>query len=113
MGETRKPLSFGPSERYLPGKKLEVGDVLTMNILDFERNQIDTEYGSKFQFLINVLSSSTPVATPGKQIWRTVCNAAELLNNYLVKDEVAAEDYSTWVFRLTVVENGFRLDEIA
>ena len=51
MGET-PDLSFGPSERYLPGKKLEVGDVLTLNILDMETEEVDTEYGSKLQFLI-------------------------------------------------------------
>jgi len=113
MGETRKPLSFGPSERYLPSKKLNVGDVLTFNILEFDREQVDTEYGSKYQFRILIITSSTPVVEPGHGTWRTVCNAAKLLHAYLIEDDVPMADYSTWVFRLTVVENGFRLDEVA
>ena len=113
MGETRKPLSFGPSERYLPGKKLEVGDVLTMNIVDYEPEQVDTEWGSKWELHINLLSSSTDVATPGKQIWRTVARAPESLIKYLVANDVPGEDYEKWIFRLTIEETGSRLEEIA
>ena len=114
MGETPE-LSFGPSERYLPGKKLVEGDVLTLNILDVEKDQVDTDYGSKFQFHIRVLSSSTDVVKPGDYTWRTVAKAARRVHEYwsnrnISQDQVKLmQDFSHWVWRLTVMENGVKL----
>ncbi len=121
MGETRPKFSFGPSERYLPGKKLEVGDVLTMNILDCptewdlapEEAQIDTEYGSKWEFSIIVLSSSTSAIGVGPYTWRTVCRQAKALIQSVYKYEVDTKAMATWIFRLTVKDNGYDLEEIA
>lgn len=113
MGETRKPLSFGPSERYLPAKKLQVGDVLTLNIVDYVPDQVDTEWGSKWQLHINILSSSTDVVEPGKMIWRTVANAPVRVIQYLKENKVPGEDYEKWVFRIIVQEHGIQMDEVA
>ena len=114
MGETPE-LSFGPSERYLPGKKLVEGDVLTLNILDVEAEEVDTEFGSKLQFHIRVLSSSTDVVKPGKYTWRTVAKAARKVHEYwLNRDEsqlrvTLLEEFSHWVWKMTVKENGVEL----
>ncbi len=102
-------LNFGPSERYLPGKKLLEGDVLKINILDFESEEVDTDYGSKLEFHLNVLSSSTDVVSPGKYTWRTVAKAARLAHQYFILDKTPAENYSQWLWELTVVENGVSL----
>ena len=106
MGET-PDLSFGPSERYLPGKKLVEGDVLTLNILDMEVEEVDTEYGSKLQFYIHILSSSNAVVQPGKYTWRTVASAARKVHEYFISKGVA--DYQHWVWQMKVVENGVQL----
>jgi len=100
-------LNFGPSERYLPGKKLLEGDVLKINILDFESEEVDTDYGSKLEFHINVLSSSTDVVKPGKYTWRTVAAAARKVHAYLSGE--VSEHAASWVWQLTVVENGVSL----
>ena len=106
-------LNFGPSERYLPGKKLSEGDVLTMNILDVEKDEVDTDYGSKLQFHLNVLSSSTDVVSPGKYTWRTVAKAARDVHAYYYPDKKGESawpvEFSHWVWKLTVVENGVSL----
>jgi len=104
-------LNFGPSERYLPGKKLTEGDVLTINILDFESEEVDTDFGSKLQFHINVLSSSTDVVSPGVYTWRTVAAAARKVHAYLTGegDVVGAP---SWVWKLTVMENGVRMETL-
>jgi len=101
-------LNFGPSERYLPGKKLLEGDVLTFNILEVEENEVDTDYGSKLQFHLNVLSSSTDVVSPGKYTWRTVAKAARDVHAYFAdgKDDAGSIH---WVWELTVMENGVSL----
>ncbi|GAG68596.1 unnamed protein product, partial [marine sediment metagenome] len=83
MPSNAPDLNFGPSERYLPGKKLLEGDVLKINILDFESEEVDTDFGSKLEFHINVLSSSTDVVSPGKYTWRTVARAARKVHAYL------------------------------
>ena len=117
MGETRKPLSFGPSERYLPGKKLQVGDVLTFNITDIETEEVDTEYGSKLEFHINILSSSTEIVKLGDYTWRTVAAAPRAIHKYYLENISATNDFResfmSWVWKLTVVEHGFQLDEVA
>ena len=118
MESKPKELTFGPSERYLPGKKLVEGDVLTLNILDVEAEEVDTEFGSKLEFHILVLSSSTEAVKPGKYTWRTVAQAARKVHEYWsnrnivakTKDQVKLmEDFSHWVWKLTVVENGIQL----
>jgi len=100
-------LNFGPSERYLPGKKLLEGDVLTLNILDMDKDEVDTEYGSKLQFHLNVLSSSTDAVRPGKYIWRTVTAAARKVHEFLPAHHM--KEYSHWVWQLEVMENGVSL----
>ena len=107
MPSNAPDLNFGPSERYLPGKKLLEGDVLKINILDFESEEVDTDYGSKLEFHINVLSSSTDVVSPGKYTWRTVAAAARKVHAYLSGE--VSEHAATWVWQLTVVENGVSL----
>ena len=113
MESEPKELTFGPSERYLPGKKLVEGDVLTFNILDMETEEVDTEYGSKLQFYINVLSSSTEAVKPGKYTWRTVAQAARKAHEYYIENigpgNGVREDFMHWVWKLTVVENGIQL----
>ena len=101
-------LNFGPSERYLPGKKLSEGDVLKINILDFETEEVDTDFGSKLEFHINVISSSTEVVSPGKYTWRTVARAARSVHAYL-REEHAGTDAANWVWEFTVMENGVSL----
>jgi len=111
MSSETPKLNFGPSERYLPGKKLVEGDVLTINILDFEIEEVDTDFGSKLQFHINVLSSSTDVVSPGVYTWRTVAAAARKVHAYLTGegDVVGAP---SWVWKLTVMENGVRMETL-
>jgi len=112
MPSSPPDLNFGPSERYLPGKKLLEGDVLKINILEAEKEEVDTDYGSKLQFHLNVLSSSTDVVSPGKYIWRTVAKAARDVHAYYNSGEPDDELINfrrTWVWQLTVVENGVRL----
>jgi len=109
MPSSQPDLNFGPSERYLPGKKLLEGDVLTINIVDFEQKEVDTDFGSKLEFHINVLSSSTDVVTPGKYTWRTVARAARLVHAYYCKSTLGKAVWSEWVWQLTVVENGVSL----
>jgi len=108
-------LNFGPSERYLPGKKLVEGDVLTINILSIEKDEVDTDFGSKLEFHINVLSSSTEAVSPGKYTWRTVAAAPRKVHEYWLgyyNSQDAGQllkDFSHWVWKLTVVENGVSL----
>jgi len=107
MPSNAPDLNFGPSERYLPGKKLLEGDVLTINILDFESEEVDTDYGSKLEFHINVLSSSTDVVSPGRYTWRTVARAARKAHAYLSGE--VSEHAASWVWKFTVMENGVSL----
>jgi len=107
MPSNAPDLNFGPSQRYLPGKKLLEGDVLTMNILEVEKDEVDTDFGSKLQFHLNVLSSSTDVVSPGKYTWRTVAKAARDVHAYLSGE--VSEHAATWVWQLTVMENGVSL----
>jgi len=108
-------LNFGPSQRYLPGKKLLEGDVLTINILSIEKDEVDTDFGSKLEFNINVLSSSTDAVSPGKYTWRTIAAAPRKVHEYWLgfyNSQDAGQllkDFSHWVWKLTVVENGVSL----
>jgi hypothetical protein len=113
MPSNAPDLNFGPSERYLPGKKLVEGDVLTINILEIEKDEVDTDYGSKLQFHINVLSSSSDAVSPGKYTWRTIAAAPRKIHAYYYTDaEGSGEhftDFAHWVWKLTVMENGVSL----
>ena len=108
-------LDFGPSDRYLPGKKLVEGDVLTINILSIEKDEVDTDFGSKLEFHINVLSSSTDAVKPGKYTWRTIAAAPRKVHEYWMNRYNSTDapgmlqDFSHWVWKLTVVENGVSL----
>jgi len=107
MPSNAPDLNFGPSERFLPGNKLVEGDVIKMNIIDYEEEEVDTDYGSKFQFYINVLSSSTDVVSLGKYTWRTRARAPRKVHAYLKAG--VSEHAATWVWRLKVVEYGYSL----
>jgi hypothetical protein len=115
MPSNAPDLNFGPSQRYLPGKKLLEGDVLTINILSIEKDEVDTDFGSKLEFNINVLSSSTDVVSPGKYTWRTIAAAPRKVHEYWLgyyNSQDAGQllkDFSHWVWKLTVVENGVSL----
>ena len=109
MPSNAPDLNFGPSQRYLPGKKLLEGDVLTYRVIDFSQNEVDTDFGSKLEFHLHVLSSSTDAVKPGHYTWRTICKAAQDLHRYFTSERISSEVYSTWVFELTVVENGVSL----
>jgi len=115
MSSETPKLNFGPSERYLPGKKLLEGDVLTINILSIEKDEVDTDFGSKLEFNINVLSSSTEAVSPGKYTWRTVAAAPRKVHEYWLSyynSQDAGQllkDFSHWVWKLTVMENGVSL----
>ena len=118
MPSNAPDLNFGPSERYLPGKKLVEGDVLTINILSIEKDEVDTDFGSKLEFHINVLSSSTDVVSPGKYTWRTIAAAPRKVHEYWLgyyNSQDAGQllkDFSHWVWELTVVENGVRMETL-
>jgi len=112
MPSNAPDLNFGPSERYLPGKKLLEGDVLKINILDFEIEEVDTDFGSKLQFHINVLSSSTDVVSPGKYTWRTVAAAARKAHAWLKDTDAEKIGWPHWVWKFTVVENGVNLQTL-
>ena len=115
MPSNAPDLNFGPSQRYLPGKKLLEGDVLTINILSIEKDEVDTDFGSKLEFNINVLSSSTEAVSPGKYTWRTIAAAPRKVHEYWLgyyNSQDAGQllkDFSHWVWKLTVVENGVSL----
>ena len=116
MPSNAPDLNFGPSQRYLPGKKLLEGDVLTINILSIEKDEVDTDFGSKLEFNINVLSSSTDVVSPGKYTWRTIAAAPRKVHEYWCRYGASGEDtgqlmkdFSHWVWELTVMENGVSL----
>ena len=81
MVEERKPLTFGPSERYLPA--LQEGDTLTFE-LNNSGKDVDTEWGSKIQFSITVLTVKSSLdIKPGKYLWNTSCSAAKELFSYM------------------------------
>jgi len=115
MPSNAPDLNFGPSQRYLPGKKLLEGDVLTMNILSIEKDEVDTDFGSKLEFNINVLSSSSDAVSPGKYTWRTVAAAPRRVHEYWLgyynsqDSGPLLQDFSHWVWKLTVMENGVSL----
>ena len=111
MGEAnRQPLSFGPSERYLPA--LKEGEALTFKLLDIGVD-VDTEFGQKLQFsldVLNVLTTPTSSLKAGKYVWNTTCRAAKDLHEYFVDNEMETCD---WTFTLKAEEYGYRINEVA
>jgi len=97
--ESRPQFRFGPSKRYLPGKKLVAGDVLTMNILNVPVNWEEEPEES--------------VVGVGMVTWRTVCNQAKELVLAVRKWDIDLVKHATWVYKLTVTETGYDLEEIA
>ena len=90
MVEERKPLTFGPSERYLPA--LQEGDTLTFE-LNNSGKDVDTEWGSKIQFSITVLTVKSSLdIKPGKYLWNTSCSAAKELFAYMAGNLVVVPD---------------------
>jgi hypothetical protein len=117
MGESiRQPLNFGPSERYLPG--LKEGEALTFKLLDIGVD-VDTEFGQKLQFsldVINVLTTSSSSLKAGKYVWNTTCRAAKDLHEYFVDNETKLDagplNLDEWTFTLTAEEYGYRITEV-
>ena len=110
MGDKRQPLSFGPSERYLPG--LKEGEALTFKLLDIGVD-VDTEFGQKLQFSLEVLNFVAPPSSSlkeGKYIWNTTCRAAKDLHEYFVDQGMETCD---WEFVLKAEEYGYRIKEVA
>ena len=116
MGDTKEPLSFGPSERYLPA--LQEGDALTFE-LNSSGKDVDTEWGSKIQFSITVLTVKSSLdIKPGKYIWNTSCSAAKELYKYLNDSrrglspaEHSDEALLSWRLDLIRNEHGYTIKE--
>jgi len=110
MVEEREPLNFGPSERYLPA--LKEGEALTFKLLDIGVD-VDTEFGQKLQFsleVLNVLTTPTSSLKAGKYIWNTTCRAAKDLHEYFIDNNM---EECNWTFTLKAEEYGYRINEIA
>ena len=114
MVNERKPLSFGPSERYLPA--LKEGETLTFKLLDIGVD-VDTEFGQKLQFSLEALNHTTPSSSPvtnyvkpGKYVWNTTCRAAKDLHEYFIDNGMESCD---WTFVLKSEEYGYRIKEVA
>ena len=116
MGDTKEPLSFGPSERYLP--TLQEGDELTFE-LNSSGKDVDTEWGSKIQFSITVLTVKSSLdIKPGKYLWNTSCGAARELYKYLndSRRALSPEQHSdeallSWRLDLIRNEHGYTIKE--
>jgi len=80
-----------------------------------KKDEVDTDFGSKLEFHINVLSSSSDAVSPGKYTWRTIAAALRKVHEYWLgyyNSQDAGQllkDFSHWVWKLTVVENGVSL----
>ena len=111
MGDTKEPLSFGPSERYLPA--LQEGEELTFE-LNNSGKDVDTEWGSKIQFSITVLTVKSSLdIKPGKYLWNTSCTAAKELYKYINTQVPEPIDVakSIGILDLTRNEEGYLITE--
>ena len=109
MGEERKPLNFGPSERYLPA--LKEGDALTFQLNDIGVD-VDTEFGQKLQFSLRVINTAVSPSSSikeGNYVWNTTCKAAKALHEYLVDGGFESCDTH---FVLKAEEYGYRIKEV-
>ena len=78
MGDTKEPLTFGPSERYLPA--LQEGDALTFELTSSGKD-VDTEWGSKIQFSLTVLTvKSSLIDIKSRTILFGIRHVAQLKN---------------------------------
>ena len=111
MGDTKEPLTFGPSERYLPA--LQEGDELTFE-LNSSGKDVDTEWGSKIQFSLTVLTVKSSLdIKPGQYIWNTSCSAAHDLFKYLngSRCEHTGEALLSWRLDLIRNDHGYTITE--
>ena len=89
MGDSKEPLTFGPSERYLPA--LQEGDTLTFE-LNNSGKDVDTEWGPKIQFSVTVLTVQSSLdIKPGNYLWNTSCSAAKELFTYMAGVNTAVD----------------------
>ena len=103
MGDTKEPLSFGPSERYLPA--LQEGDALTFE-LNSSGKDVDTEWGSKIQFSLTVLTVKSSLdIKPGQYIWNTSCGAARELYKYINTQVAEPIDVAKSIGKLELSRN--------
>ena len=110
MVNERKPLSFGPSERYLPA--LKEGDALTFQLNDIGVD-VDTEFGEKLQFSLRVINTAVSPSSSikeGTYVWNTTCRAAKDLHEYFVDQEM---ETCSWTFVLKAEEYGYSIKEVA
>ena len=109
MGDRTEPLTFGPSARFLPA--LAEGDTLKFEFSETGGIVVDTEYGSKFEFTIHVLSSSSELK-PGTYVWRTTCKAAEdFLKYFKDLDQSGRKHLLRTTFILIMNEYGYTIQE--
>ncbi len=111
MVEERKPLTFGPSERYLPA--IQEGDALTFELKNSGKD-VDTEWGSKIQFSVTVLTVQSSLdIKPGDYLWNTSCSAAKELFKYLNTQvaEPLVVAKSIGKLKLNRTEHGYTLTE--
>ena len=109
MGDRTEPLTFGPSARFLPA--LAEGDTLKFEFSETGGIVVDTEYGSKFEFTIHVLSSSSELK-PGTYVWRTTCKAAEDFLKYFKNlDQSGRKHLLRKTFLLVMNEYGYTIQE--
>ena len=99
--------NFGPSKPYLRGKKLAVGDSLTIRLISIEKEDVDTDYGPKIQMVLSILTSSTPQITPGEYVWNTVCSAARQLRAFVIEEELDLKEMPS--ITLAMEEDGIRM----
>ena len=111
MGDSKEPLTFGPSERYLPG--LQEGDALTFE-LNNSGKDVDTEWGSKIQFSVTVLTVKSSLdIKPGNYLWNTSCTAAKDLFKYLNTQVAEPKDTYKVIGKLKLIRNehGYTITE--
>ena len=111
MVEERKPLNFGPSERYLPA--LKEGDALTFQLNDIGVD-VDTEFGQKLQFSLRVINTAVSPSSSikeGTYVWNTTCKAAKALHEYLTDADDQLGVPATH-FLLQAEEYGYRIKEV-
>ena len=114
MDAKRKPLNFGPSERYLPA--LKEGDALTFQLNDIGVD-VDTEFGQKLQFSLRVINTAVSPSSSikeGTYVWNTTCKAAKDLHEYFIDNGMEATGpLSDWKFVLKSEEYGYSIKEVA
>ena len=111
MVEERKPLTFGPSERYLPA--IQEGDALTF-VLNNSGKDVDTEWGSKIQFSVTVLTVHSSLdIKPGDYLWNTSCSAAKELFKYLNTQVAEPAEVTKLIGKLKLnrTEHGYTITE--